>query len=118
MLKSTRDWQRMLAYPPPSDGRVRRSLDKVRHFLVHCSWPMGFGPSATIAQGIADVCVDRSGAPAGWRVRGRDLPPMELPVFGSMMDDIWGSDEVPLEGTSAGNLKASDIVERVAAEMA
>ena len=116
MIKSTRAWQRMLAHPPPPTGKVRRTLRRERRFLVHCAWPMGFGPSATIAQGIADVCVDRSGAPAHRRVRGRDLPPMELPVFGSMMDDIWGIDELPLEGPSAGGMKASEIVERVAAE--
>ena len=41
---------------------------------------------------------------------------MELPVFGSMMDDIWGIDELPYERPIAGSLKASEIVERVAGE--
>ena len=54
------------------------TLDKVRLFPVHCVWPVGFGPSAMIAQGVADMCVERCGAPAHQRNGGRDLPPMEL----------------------------------------
>lgn len=56
MLAATAQWQRLLAHQPPLDGRpLGRRTASAAQLPVHCSWPMGFAPSATIAQGVAEL---------------------------------------------------------------
>ena len=53
---------------------------------------MGFAPSATIAQGVADVRARDVGCHSVARLRGKDLPPARLPTYGITMDDVWAID--------------------------
>ncbi|CAK9045996.1 unnamed protein product [Durusdinium trenchii] len=51
--------------------------------------PMGFGPSAGWAQAVTDLATEKGGLPDGRRVVPDSYPPSELPVWGSICDDIW-----------------------------
>ena len=53
-IKASVPWQRLLAHPPPMTAGARRKISKAKMFPVHAAWPMGFAPSATVAQGVAD----------------------------------------------------------------
>lgn len=56
------------------------------------STPMGFGPSAGWAQGLTDVVTHVAGLPADQRVHPDFVVPSSLPLWGSIIDDIWALD--------------------------
>lgn len=58
------------------------------------SAPMGFGPSAGWAQGLTDVVAKDADLPEDRRLRPELIIPGELPIWGSIIDDIWGLDHL------------------------
>jgi len=56
--------------------------------------PMGFGPSAGWAQGLTDVVATDAGLPQSQRVVPDFVTPEGLPVWGSIVDDIWAIEHV------------------------
>lgn len=93
-----------------------KNFMKAKRFPVHCAWPMGFSPSATIAQGIADRCMDPVNLGEVARVRAGELAPGSLPIFGIMMDDIWAIDCDA--GQQAGEPPGARVVREGAAQWA
>ena len=74
----------------------------VRRFPVHCTAPMGFGPSAGWAQELTDLATEKADLPGGNRVLITDEAPETFPVWGSIIDDIWAVAE---EERAAGPCK-------------
>ncbi|CAK8990988.1 unnamed protein product, partial [Durusdinium trenchii] len=58
------------------------------------SAPMGFGPSAGWAQGLTDVVAKDADLPEHCRLHPDMIIPAELPIWGSIIDDIWGMDHL------------------------
>ena len=57
------------------------------------STPMGFGPSAGWAQGLTDVVALDAGLPVDSRVHPDHVVSSHLPVWGSIIDDIWALEQ-------------------------
>ena len=55
----------------------------------HTTWPMGFRGSCVIAQGVTDVVTEVSQLPQDRRCLPGISCPMTLPVWGSILDDVW-----------------------------
>eukprot|EP00971_Amphidinium_carterae_P289191 5742148-Amphidinium_carterae.1 len=91
-LKLGRRWRKYLAMP-----RVRSKV--VRCFPRHCTVPMGMGPAAGWAQAATDVATNRAGLPQHSRVRLGDVPPIGLPIWASILDDVWGIEETDVNNT-------------------
>ena len=72
------------------------SLEKRLHTVpVHCAVLMGFGPAAGFAQGMTDATTAAAHLPEQQRVVRDRLCPEALPVWGSIIDDVWAVEEVP-----------------------
>ena len=56
---------------------------------LHCVTPMGFAPSAGWAQALTDHVTGIAGLPSSWRIVLGELAPAHLPVWGSIIDDVW-----------------------------
>ena len=84
-LRIGKRWRKWLAHPVL---RANPSLAP-----VHCAVPMGFGPAAGFAQGLTDVVTDRAALPEDRRVVPSREAPETLPVWGSIIDDIWALEE-------------------------
>lgn len=80
-------WQRWLCGPPIR--LVNKKGLKQEWFPACRSTPMGFGPSAGWAQGLTDVVTHDAGLPQDRRVHPDFVVPAGLPVWGSIIDDIW-----------------------------
>ena len=95
-LRIGKRWHRWLCGPPISiDGRAGSR----RLYPASCSAPMGFGPSAGWAQGLTDVVTSDAQLPQDCRVHPDFVIPPGLPVWGSIIDDIWA-----LEHSSEGEV--------------
>ncbi len=94
-LRIGKNWQRWLCGPPVTleHGGVTR----VRYPACQ-SAPMGFGPSAGWAQGLTDVVAFDANLPQESRVHPDVVMPEQLPVWGSIIDDIWALEHVEDEG--------------------
>jgi hypothetical protein len=55
---------------------------------------MGFGPSAGWAQAVTDKITLDADLPHASRVHPDQIIPDELPVWGSIVDDIWALEHV------------------------
>eukprot|EP00973_Karenia_brevis_P074258 10317197-Karenia_brevis.AAC.1 len=84
MLRLGKRWRKYLSNPP---------VEGPSHVLVPCSCaaPMGFGPSAGWAQALTDKVT--MSLPADKRVRIDHEPPLSLPLWGSIEDDVWALEE-------------------------
>ena len=89
-LKIGRKWQRWLCGPPIGSGSALR-------FPASRTAPMGFGPSAGWAQGLTDVTTLAAGMPEDRRLHPDRLAPLDMPIWGSICDDIWAVDHVQTE---------------------
>ena len=81
-LKSGEEWWQWFPNPP-----LRR--DGGRHVPVHTTWPMGFRGSFVIAQSVTDVACEAADLPQDRRCLPGISCPLELPVWGSILDDVW-----------------------------
>lgn len=97
-LRIGKNWQRWLCGPPVilEHGGVTR----VRYPACQ-SAPMGFGPSAGWAQGLTDVVALDAKLPEECRVHPDVVMPEKLPVWGSIIDDIWALEHVADEGAAS-----------------
>ncbi|CAK9096680.1 eEF1A lysine and N-terminal methyltransferase (eEF1A-KNMT) (Methyltransferase-like protein 13) [Includes: eEF1A lysine methyltransferase [Durusdinium trenchii] len=82
-LRIGHKWMRWLCGPPITGVNGRLVYPAAR------TAPMGFGPSAGWAQAVTDLATEKGGLPDGRRVVPDSYPPSELPVWGSICDDIW-----------------------------
>ena len=85
-LRIGKNWQRWLCGPPVSSSSGRGSQQL---YPASCSAPMGFGPSAGWAQGLTDVVAHDASLPPECRLHPDFVTPETLPVWGSIIDDIW-----------------------------
>ncbi|CAE7241436.1 lon, partial [Symbiodinium sp. CCMP2592] len=86
-LKIGRRWRRWLCGPPIQIGRG--AGPEHQRFPASCSVPMGFGPSAGWAQGLTDTVTQRAGLPSEHRLHPDMVVPECLPLWGSIVDDVW-----------------------------
>ena len=114
-IKASLPWQRLLAHPPPMTTGTRRKINKAKMFPVHAAWPMGFAPSATVAQGVADYCAQAAGIDETTRLTDKEPAPRGCPVTGVMMDDVWAIDVVD-GSTDLKALPGAQWVDKVSAE--
>ena len=85
-LALPRRWHRWLGHPPIKvHGKRRWPLQK--------SVPMGFGPAAGWAQGATDAASAKANLDQDLRVvEGRPVP-LQPPIWGSILDDLWFLEE-------------------------
>ena len=82
-LKIGRKWHKWLCGPPIIlDGGSLR-------YPASCTAPMGFGPSAGWAQAVTDLATQEANMPHDKRLHPDYHAPAELPIWGSICDDIW-----------------------------
>ena len=81
-LKAGEEWWQWFPNPP-----LRR--DGGRHVPVHTTWPMGFRGSCVIAQTVTDVVCEAAALPPSRRLVPGTSCPLDLPVWGSILDDVW-----------------------------
>jgi len=67
----------------------------VTTYPLHVAAPMGFRPSAGWAQGVTDTATLDADLPAGHQLRLDKPAPTSLPIWGSIVDDIWAIEEGP-----------------------
>ena len=91
-LRIGKKWRRWLAHPVLSK---KRSLAP-----VHRAVPMGFGPAAGFAQALTDVCTGRASLPPERRLLPSEPAPSALPIWGSIIDDIWAVEECEKQQTA------------------
>ena len=82
-LKIGKKWQKWLCGPPITLDNGQRRFPAAR------TAPMGFGPSAGWAQHVTDMATEASGMPLDRRLHPDHFAPAELPIWGSICDDIW-----------------------------
>ena len=91
-LRIGRRWSRWLC-SPPVDLPCRQGGKRLMYPAAQ-SAPMGFGPSAGWAQGLTDVVAKDADLPEHCRLHPDMIIPAELPIWGSIIDDIWGMDHL------------------------
>ncbi|CAE8597891.1 unnamed protein product, partial [Polarella glacialis] len=87
-LRIGKKWGRWLCGPPVRDD------DGSPLFPAAQAAPMGFGPSAVWAQAVTDKITLDADLPHASRVHPGQIIPDELPVWGSIVDDIWALEHV------------------------
>ena len=88
-LAAGKNWRKYMAHPPVPDPRG--GAEKVYPF--HHATPMGFAPSAGWAQAASDTAFLNAGLPQDRRVTFNEPCPSEMPLWGSIVDDLWALDE-------------------------
>eukprot|EP00438_Fugacium_kawagutii_P012044 Skav218186 [mRNA] locus=scaffold5213:236505:243510:- [translate_table: standard] len=96
-LRIGRRWGKWLCGPPITASGGRHSGEKM--YPAAQSAPMGFGPSAGWAQGLTDVVALDANLPQDKRLHPDFVVPESLPVWGSIIDDIWALDHVDTDAT-------------------
>ncbi|CAE7256040.1 unnamed protein product, partial [Symbiodinium sp. CCMP2456] len=91
-LQIGRRWRRWLC-GPPIQTTSSTGQDGFR-YPASCSAPMGFGPSAGWAQGLTDVIALDAQLPPEQRLHPDTVPPSTMPVWGSIVDDVWAIEHV------------------------
>lgn len=90
-LRIGRRWGKWLCGPPIRAGAGASGGER----YPSCrSAPMGFGPSAGWAQGLTDVVAFDAELPQHQRLHPDIVVPEGLPIWGSIIDDIWALDHV------------------------
>jgi hypothetical protein len=75
-------WPPWFAGPPIyNDGK--------KLWPCHRTWPQGFRGSCGIAQAVTEVATTRAALPVDKRLLPSALPPLRLPCWGSILDDVW-----------------------------
>ena len=92
-LRIGRRWRRWLCGPPVLAGRGAGPAQ--RRYPASCSAPMGFGPSAGWAQGLTDTVTMRAGLAPEHRLHPDLVVPESLPLWGSIVDDVWAIEHAP-----------------------
>ena len=69
-------------------------------YPLHCAAPMGFAASAAWAQAATEACTTEAGLPEGARVVEGRPTPLEGPIWGSILDDVWTLEEETASGTA------------------
>lgn len=83
-------WRRWLAVPPA------RRLGELRpRWLYHRAWPMGFKPSAAVAQPCTEAAAARAKLLWGRQLRPGTPTPREMPLWGLIVDDAIVISEDP-----------------------
>ena len=85
-LRIGRRWRRWLCGPPV---KVKVGGREELLYPASCSAPMGFGPSAGWAQGLTDVVAGDAKLPQDMRLHPDAVAPECLPLWGSIVDDVW-----------------------------
>eukprot|EP00435_Cladocopium_sp_Y103_P023381 s313_g5.t1 len=99
-LRIGKKWQRWLCGPPVM---LNSRAGPQQLYPASCSAPMGFGPSAGWAQGLTDVVTDDAKLPTDCRVHPDFVIPDGLPVWGSIIDDVWAMEHSnDRDGASVG----------------
>lgn len=94
-LKIGKRWHRWLCGPPVAmvSGQIttasKDSAPETLRYPACAAAPMGFGPSAGWAQGLTDTITRKAGLPSSARLHPSSPPPSTLPIWGSIVDDIW-----------------------------
>ena len=91
-LRLGKKWEKWLCGPPitlsASSGETKQYYPAAR------ATPMGFGPSAGWAQGLTDVVTSDANLPSEQRLSPDFVVPEGLPIWGSIIDDIWAIEHV------------------------
>ena len=91
-LRLGKKWEKWLCGPPiplqTSSGETKQFYPAAR------ATPMGFGPSAGWAQGLTDVVTADAKLPPQQRLSPDFVVPEGLPIWGSIIDDIWAIEHV------------------------
>ena len=95
-LRIGRRWEKWLCGPPILDES--RSGGVTQLYPASRASPMGFGPSAGWAQGLTDVVPLDANLPQDRRLHPDFVSPSHLPIWGSIIDDIWALEHVEGEG--------------------
>ncbi|CAE8581762.1 unnamed protein product, partial [Polarella glacialis] len=102
-------WGKYTAHPPlPADSRYAEM------FPAHCTVPMGFTGAAAWAQGFNESIAMRAELPPDSRLVDGKPVPTQLPVWGSILDDMWAIDEV--EVPNEPHAVAHEWMQRVSSE--
>eukprot|EP00435_Cladocopium_sp_Y103_P020181 s49_g4.t3 len=95
-LQIGKKWQKWLCGPPITVlgrcGGPRTVYPSSR------ATPMGFGPSAGWAQALTDLIARDANLPPEKRLYPDAVAPECLPVWGSIIDDVWALDHVDDDG--------------------
>ena len=102
-LQIGRRWEKWLCGPPVR--LVSRRGDYSEVFPASRSTPMGFGPSAGWAQGLTDVVTHDAALPEDCRLHPDHVVPGQLPIWGSIIDDIWALEHA--DEPDSGNIGPS-----------
>lgn len=91
-LRLGKKWEKWLCGPPiplqTSSGETKQFYPAAR------ATPMGFGPSAGWAQALTDVVTADAKLPPQQRLSPDFVVPEGLPIWGSIIDDIWAIEHV------------------------
>ena len=85
-LQIGRRWHKFLAHPAVS-------INGENFYPLHMATPMGFTPSAGIAQAVTDEATRLGNLPADRKVTFDEAAPAEWPVWSSIIDDVWTIEE-------------------------
>ena len=91
-LQIGKKWQKWLCGPPITIPG-RRGDPRTVHPSSRAT-PMGFGPSAGWAQALTDLIARIANLPPEKRLYPGEVSPESLPVWGSIIDDVWALDHV------------------------
>ena len=104
VLRTTKQWQRFMRGPPVRwKGKWR--------WPRHRAWPMGYAGSAVVAQSVTETAAAAAGLPSSRRCLPGIPCPVEPPVWGAIIDDVWtiGCEGCEADGdTGKGWLHALD----------
>ena len=81
-LRISQRWRHYMGLPP-----IKRHDEAM--YPRFCSWPMGYKLSAAVAQSIIDRVARDARLPLGHRLRPGVPCPRGLPVWGTIIDDVW-----------------------------
>lgn len=81
-LRLSPQWRPWLAHPPVW-------LRGKRMWPRHCTAAMGLAPSAGWAQALTDQVTEAASLPQAQKVVIHEPAPRGLPVWGSIIDDVW-----------------------------
>ena len=94
-LRIGRRWGKWLCGPPIRHGTTAGASSQGGGlYPAYRSAPMGFGPSAGWAQGLTDVVAFDAQLPQDQRLHPDMVVPEGLPIWGSIIDDMWALDHI------------------------
>ena len=91
-LQIGKRWQRWLCGPPVQLSDKGGKM--IELFPASRAAPMGFAPSAGWAQALTDLVAKDANLPPECRLHPDGVVPDTLPIWGSIVDDIWALDHI------------------------